>query len=86
MNNCLKAKFYAAKRERQIEISAKRFTDIYEIVFGDDGINRYTHEELKDKLNELYDCYLWMCEYGNELKMKDDLYKGGFLNWEKDNE
>jgi hypothetical protein len=78
--------FYAAKRAQAREISDKRFADIYEIVFGDDGINRYTHEELKDKLNEMYDCYLWMCEYGNELKMKDDLYKGGFLNWEKDNE
>jgi hypothetical protein len=78
-----KEKFYADKKEK---IRTERLTDIYEIVFGDDGINRYTHEELKDKLNEMYDCYLWMCEYGNELKMKDDLYKGGFLNWEKDNE
>jgi len=77
-----KEKFYADKKEK---IRTERLTDIYEIVFGDDGINRYTHEELKDKLNEMYDCYLWMCEYGNELKMKDDLYKGGFLNWEKDN-
>jgi hypothetical protein len=74
-----KEKFYADKKEK---IRTERLTDIYEIVFGDDGINRYTHEELKDKLNEMYDCYLWMCEYGNELKMKDDLYKGGFLNWE----
>jgi len=78
-----KEKFYADKKEK---IRTERLTDIYEIVFGDDGINRYTHDELKDKLNEMYDCYLWMCEYGNELKMKDDLYKGGFLNWEKDNE
>ena len=77
-----KEKFYADKKEK---IRTERLTDIYEIVFGDDGLNRYTHEELKDKLNEMYDCYLWMCEYGNELKMKDDLYKGGFLNWEKDN-
>jgi hypothetical protein len=75
-----KEKFYADKKEK---IRTERLTDIYEIVFGDDGINRYTHEELKDKLNEMYDCYLWMCEYGNELKMKDDLYKGGFLNWEE---
>jgi len=78
-----KEKFYADKKEK---IRTERLTDIYEIVFGDDGITRYTHDELKDKLNEMYDCYLWMCEYGNELKMKDDLYKGGFLNWEKDNE
>jgi GH15 family glucan-1,4-alpha-glucosidase len=77
-----KEKFYADKKEK---IRTERLTDIYEIVFGDDGITRYTHDELKDKLNEMYDCYLWMCEYGNELKMKDDLYKGGFLNWEKDN-
>ena len=75
-----KEKFYADKKEK---IRTERLTDIYEIVFGDDGINRYTHEELKDKLNELYDCYLWMCEYGNELKMKDDLYKGGFINLEE---
>mgnify|MGYP000683334500 FL=1 len=31
--------------------------EVYEIVFGDNGINRYDHDELKDKLNEMYDCY-----------------------------
>jgi len=73
------------KQNIKEQLQTERLTDIYEIVFGDDGINRYTHDELKDKLNEMYDCYLWMCEYGNELKMKDDLYKGGLLKWEKDN-
>jgi len=73
------------KQNIKEQLQTERLTDIYEIVFGDDGITRYTHDELKDKLNEMYDCYLWMCEYGNELKMKDDLYKGGLLKWEKDN-
>ena len=73
------------KQNIKEQLQTERLTDICEIVFGDDGINRYTHDELKDKLNEMYDCYLWMCEYGNELKMKDDLYKGGLLKWEKDN-
>ena len=31
--------------------------EVYEHVFGDDAINRYTHEELIARLDEMYDCY-----------------------------
>jgi len=47
--------------------------EVYEVVCGEDGINRYTHEELVDRLDEMYDCYIWIVEYGNELQMKSDL-------------
>ena len=49
--------------------------EVYEVVFGDRGVDCYTHDELMTMLNEMYDCYEWMCEYGSELQMKDDLQK-----------
>lgn len=51
--------------------------EIYEAAVGDDGVNRYTHDELKTMIFEMYDCYKWMCEFGNEIQMKKDLYSIG---------
>ena len=31
--------------------------DVYEHVFGDDAINRYSHNELITRLDEMYDAY-----------------------------
>ena len=31
--------------------------DVYEHVFGDDAINRYSHDELITRLDEMYDAY-----------------------------
>jgi len=31
-------------------------------VFGDNGINRYTHDELITMLDEMYDCYKHVVE------------------------
>jgi len=33
---------------------------IYEAVAGDDAINRYTHDEIIDRILEMYDCYALM--------------------------
>ena len=40
--------------------------EIYEHVFGDDGINRYTHEELIAMLDEMYDCYKQIVDIGGQ--------------------
>jgi hypothetical protein len=37
-------------------------SEIYEAVFGIDGIDRYTHGELIEMLNEMYDCYKHVVE------------------------
>jgi len=37
--------------------------EIYEVVVGDNGINRYTHEELIILLTEMQDCYEWVCNF-----------------------
>lgn len=52
----------------------KEKEEIYEAAVGIDGVNRYTHDELKTMIIEIYDCYTWMCEFGNEIQMKKDLY------------
>jgi hypothetical protein len=37
--------------------------EIYEVAVGDNGINRYTHEELIILLTEMQDCYEWVCNF-----------------------
>ena len=49
--------------------------EVYEVVYGDRGIDCYTHDELLGMLDEMYDCYEWICNCGNEMKMKADLQK-----------
>ncbi len=50
---------------------------VFERVFGDEGMKRYTFEELETMLNEMYDCYKWVCDFGNEMQVKEDL---GYLS------
>jgi hypothetical protein len=40
---------------------------------GDNGINRYTHEELIEMLTEMQDCYEWVCNFKNVEAMRADL-------------
>jgi hypothetical protein len=47
--------------------------EIYEVVVGDNGINRYTHEELIILLTEMQDCYEWVCNFKNVDAMRADL-------------
>jgi len=35
----------------------KQLKEIYEAIVGDDGINRYTHDEIIDRIYDLYDVY-----------------------------
>ena len=53
--------------------SELQLEQIYETVCGENGMSRYLHYELIDRLNEMYDCYEWMCEYGDEIQMHNDL-------------
>jgi len=41
----------------------KQLEEIYEAVVGADGINRYTHDEIIDRIYDLYDVYT---KYVNE--------------------
>tara|TARA_R110002074_G_scaffold119775_1_gene253086 strand:+ start:908 stop:1129 length:222 start_codon:yes stop_codon:yes gene_type:complete len=43
-------------------IQFSNLEEIYEHVFGDDAINRYTHEELITMLDEMYDCYKYVVD------------------------
>ncbi len=43
-------------------LTTQREEEIYETVFGDDAINRYTHEELISMLDEMYDCYKYVVD------------------------
>ena len=47
--------------------------EIYELIVGDNGINRYTHEELIILLTEMQDCYEWVCDFGSVEAMRADL-------------
>ena len=47
--------------------------EIYEVVVGDNGINRYTHEELIILLTEMQDCYEWVCNFKSVDAMRADL-------------
>jgi len=52
---------------------------VFEKVFGDDAINRYTFEELLLMLDEMYDCYKWVVEFGSEKQVRDDLKSIGAI-------
>jgi len=41
----------------------KQLEEIYEAIVGADGINRYTHDEIIDRIYDLYDVYT---KYVNE--------------------
>ena len=47
--------------------------EIYEVAVGDNGINRYTHDELIAMLTEMQDCYEWVCNFKNWNAMYEDL-------------
>ena len=47
--------------------------EIYEVAFGDNGINRYTHEELIEMITEMQDCYEWVCNFKDSQAMYADL-------------
>lgn len=36
----------------------KQLEEVYECAFGDGAMDRYTHEELKDRILEMYDIYI----------------------------
>jgi hypothetical protein len=47
--------------------------EIYEVAVGDNGINRYTHEELIEMITEMQDCYEWVCNFKDRQAMYADL-------------
>ena len=40
----------------------EQLDEIYDMVVGDDGRKRYTHEEIIDVLKEYYDCYKYVVD------------------------
>ena len=40
----------------------EQLEQIYEAIVGEDGINRYDHEEIIDRIYEMYDCYQYVVE------------------------
>ena len=50
-----------------------KLEEIYEVAVGDNGINRYTHEEFIILLTEMQDCYEWVCNFKNWEAMYADL-------------
>ena len=48
--------------EVQVNYLNIEMENIYEHVFGDDGIERYEHDELITMLDEMYDCYKYVIE------------------------
>jgi len=44
----------------------KQLEEIYEAIVGADGINRYTHDEIIDRIYDLYDVYT---KYVNEEEL-----------------
>jgi len=53
----------------------EQLDEIYDMVVGDDGRKRYTHEEIIDRLKEYYDCYAWVCDFGSFVDVHNDLVK-----------
>jgi len=43
--------------EDERNIYLKQLEEIYEAIVGADGINRYTHDEIIDRIYDLYDVY-----------------------------
>ena len=58
-------------------MKVKELEEVYEAVFGDKGIEHYTHEELIDRLYEMYDCYSYVVDNvyskGKYLKKKEEV-------------
>jgi len=43
-------------RKRITQLEAEK-EEVYEMMVGDDGINRYTHEEIMERIKDLYEAY-----------------------------
>jgi len=50
---------YIRSRSERLDL---QLDEIYEMVVGDDGRKRYTHEEIIDVLKEYYDCYKYVVD------------------------
>ena len=61
--------------EIQNEYLKNEAEEVYEVVFGDNGIKRYLHEELIELLAEMGDCYEWVCNFKSQKAMYKDLRK-----------
>lgn len=47
--------------------------EMYEAVAGEDAVDHYTHEEIISRIDEMYECYAYMCEVGEWKKMREVL-------------
>lgn len=47
--------------------------EMYEMIAGENAINHYTHEEIMARLDEMYECYAYMCEFNGWQKMREDM-------------
>jgi len=61
--DCEIAETKALELEDERNIYLKQLEEIYEAIVGADGINRYTHDEIIDRIYDLYDVYT---KYVNE--------------------
>ena len=59
--------------EIQNEYLKNEIEEIYEVAVGDNGIDRYTHEELIEMLTEMQDCYEWVCNFKDWQDVYEDL-------------
>ena len=55
---------YIMSRSERLDL---RLDEIYEMVFGDNGRERYTHAEIIDRLKEYYDCYKYVVDNIDEI-------------------
>ena len=66
---------YTKEKKMEILRLNEQLDEIYDMVVGDDGRKRYTHEEIIDRLKEYYDCYAWVCDFGSFVDVHNDLVK-----------
>ena len=53
---------YTKEKKMEILRLNEQLDEIYDMVVGDDGRKRYTHEEIIDRLEEYYDCYKYVVD------------------------
>jgi len=49
--------------------------EVYEIVFGEKGIDRYTHDQLLERLTDMVDSFEWTWTFKDMEDVYEDLHK-----------
>ena len=67
--------FMGMIKEKKMTEPEYQLPEVYEIVFGEKGIDRYTHDQLLERLTDMVDSFEWTWNFKDMEDVYEDLHK-----------